>query len=301
MQFCEKVNHPFSKSLLPRRDDTGNKGSFGTLLSICGARDMPGAALLSGQAALRCGVGLLALAGPESVRRAAAVVLPEAVQLPMEENREGLMTAEYYERSIAGYTRAKAILFGCGIGRGASVGGILTRLLNRDSRPMVIDADGLFALQQSNPRAVFDRPVVLTPHMGEMARLTGWDIPYIKEHRADCARALAREKNAVVVLKDHITLIAAPNGRTWLLEAPNSGMAKGGSGDVLAGCIASFLAQGLPAEQAACLGVWIHSRAGALAARKYGRTAMLPRDILESIPAAILELESPDTFCESNI
>ena len=291
MQFCQNVNHKLAVSLLPHRRDDGNKGSFGTLLSICGARDMPGAALLSGQAALRCGVGLLALAAPESVRRAAAITLPEAVQLPMSTGRDGLMTPEGFDRKITGFTRARAILFGCGIGRGPSVNSLLVQLLRKDNHPMVMDADGLFALGQVMPKGAFDRPVVLTPHMGEMARLTGQDIPYIKEHRIECACALAEARNAVVVLKDCITLIAAPDGRIWLLDAPNGGMAKGGSGDVLAGCIASFLAQGLAPEEAACLGVFIHSRAGALAARKYGKTAMLPRDILECIPAAIMELE----------
>ncbi len=291
MQFCEKVNHNLAISLLPHRDDAGNKGTFGALLAVCGSRDMPGAALLSGQAALRCGIGLLALAAPESVRRAAAIAMPEAVQLPMEEDAEGLMTTSLFTRSIAGFSRAKALLFGCGVGRGPSANALLTQLLQNDSRPLVIDADGLFALGQVMPHGAFDRPVILTPHMGEMARLTGQDISYIKENRVSCACNLAKARDCVVVLKDHNTLIAAPDGQTWLLDAPNSGMAKGGSGDVLAGCIASFLARGMAPAKAAVLGVYVHSRAGALAAARYGKTAMLPRDILAEIPSAVMELE----------
>lgn len=290
MHICQNVNHKLAASLLPHRDACGNKGSFGTLLSVCGARDMPGAALLSGQAALRCGVGLLALAAPESVRRAASITLPEAIQLPMEEDFAGHMRAVRFSL-IEGFTRAKAILFGCGIGRGQSPDQLLTRLLRKTSLPLVIDADGLFALQNVMAHGAFDRPVILTPHMGEMARLTGMDIPYLKEHRAECARALARERRCTVVLKDYVTVITASDGRSWLLDAPNSGMAKGGSGDILAGCIAALLAQGLSPEDAAILGVYIHSRAGHLAAARYGKTAMLPRDVLEHLPAAWLELE----------
>ena len=291
MQFCQNVNYNLCRSLLPLRDETGNKGTFGTLLSLCGSRDMPGAALLSGQAALRCGVGLLALAAPESVRRAASVSMPEAVQLPMEEDFEGHMRAVRFSL-IESFTRAKAILFGCGIGRGQSPDQLLTRLLRKTSLPLVIDADGLFALQNIMALDAFDRPVILTPHIGEMARLTGLDIPYIKEHRAQCARDLAQARRCVVVLKDYVTVIAAPDGRSWLLDRPNSGMAKGGSGDILAGCIASLLAQGLPAADAAIVGTYIHSRAGELAAERYGKTSMLPRDIIEWIPTAMMELEN---------
>ena len=291
MQLCQNVNKNLCRTLLPLRAETGNKGTFGTLLALCGSRDMPGAALLSGQAALRCGVGLLALAAPESVLRSAAMAMPEAVHLPMETDRDGLMTTEWFSKHVVGYSRANAVLFGCGLGRGSAANTLCTRLLRQDTRPLVIDADGLFALSQTMLHGTFDRPVILTPHIGEMARLTGLDISYIKEHRAQCACDLAQARRCVVVLKDYVTVIAAPDGRSWLLDRPNSGMAKGGSGDVLAGCIAALLAQGLPAADAAILGVYLHSRAGELAANRYGTHAMLPRDVIEHLPAAWLELE----------
>ena len=290
MEKPVKINRKEVAALLPRRGDAGTKGDFGTLLCVCGSRDMPGAALLSAGAALRCGVGLVALASVPPVLEAARQSLWEAVTLPLPADEQGHISAVGCAR-ILEYRRATALLVGCGLGRSTAGTRLLARLARDDSRPIVIDADGLNALCGALPRFDPGRPAVLTPHMGEMARLTGIDAETLRQDRGGHAAALARQTGAVVVLKDSVTHIAAPDGRLWLLDRPNSGLAKGGSGDVLAGCIAAFLAQGLDAPTAALLGAAVHSRAGARAAERLGKYGMLPRDVIESIPAAIKELE----------
>ncbi|MBE6993354.1 MAG: NAD(P)H-hydrate dehydratase [Ruminococcaceae bacterium] len=287
-----RINRKLAFALLPRRDEDGNKGTFGCLLTLCGSRDMTGAAVMSGMAALRCGLGLLAVGAVAPVLQVTKPILWEAVNLPLPETADGRIAPEAAELAVK-YTRADAVLAGCGMGRGAGGRALLTSLLEKDGRPMVLDADALNCLADDFPdlrgRA---GGVIITPHMGEMSRLTGKTIDELRRDRMGSALAFAREKGVAVVLKDSVTSVAAPDGRCWQLDRPNSGLAKGGSGDVLAGCVGSFLAQGCTPEDAAVLGAAIHSVAGLRAAEQVGKYGMLPRDLLDAIPQVLKEAEN---------
>lgn len=285
-----RINRSMASDMLPERDDGGNKGSFGCLVLLCGSRDMPGAACLSTSAAMRCGVGLAALASVPPVLAAAGPRLWEAVQLRLPETDGGFIAAGA-DDIVCGFKRGSAILAGCGAGTAQSVRGVISGLIEKSPLPMVIDADGLNCISHDVGQLSKRRgETVLTPHIGEMSRLTGLDIAEIKIRRAECAVHLTEKTGCVVVLKDSVTHVACPDGRVFLLDHPNSGLAKGGSGDVLAGCIGSFLAQGMAAADAAVLGVYVHSGAGFRACERLGRYGMQPGDVIDEIPYVIKEL-----------
>ena len=178
---------------------------------------------------------------------------------------------------------ATALVLGCGLGRGPQAAALVAALCVPQTLPAVLDADALDLLAATPQplQTAAPQPRVLTPHIGEMARLLGVDTHTVLADQAATARRAARDWGSVVVLKSSVTVIAAPDGRALLLDAPNSGLAKGGSGDLLAGLIAGALAQGLPAFEAAACGVWQHSTAARRAASARGEAAMLPSDLLE--------------------
>lgn len=291
MENMIKVNRALASSLLPKRDEGGNKGTFGCLLCLCGSRDMPGAAGLAVSAALRCGTGLVAAASTDYVLDMIKNHMWEPLYLSMPETEEGRISALGAQKALE-YKRATAILVGCGLGVSPDGQELIRTILNSSDLPMVIDADGLNCLCRDFPTVEKGKTVVITPHMGEMSRLTGRDIPYIKENAPEAAADFASRYGVTVALKGAVTYIASPEGEIYMLNRPNSGMAKGGSGDVLAGCIGSFLAQGATAAEAAVLGVTVHSTAGAACAEKMGRRGMLAGDIIEHIPQALLHLEN---------
>ena len=154
--------------------------------------------------------------------------------------------------------------------------------------PLVVDADALnFAARRPGVLEELETPLILTPHPGEMARLCGDDISEIQADRLGAAREKARETGAVVALKGAATVVAGPDGRCAINPTGNSGMAKGGSGDVLAGIIASLAAQGIPAFEAAAAGAYLHGLAGDLCAKRLGNRSMLPTDLIDALPEAI--------------
>ncbi len=266
-----------SRGVLPRPAD-GHKGSFGRLLAVCGSGLMSGAALLSCESALRSGVGMLRLLSSQPVLAAAAVRLPECL-LGLPENLGSALDW------------ADAALCGCGLSVCAETRLRLRRLLDGFSGPLVIDADGLTLLAED--RALLRRTAgraVLTPHMGEMARLCSLSVDEIRQKRFDITARFAQEHHVTLVLKDSCTTVAAPDGRLWLFDGGNSGLAKGGSGDVLAGAIASFAAQGADLTDAALAGVWLHGAAADLACDELGERGMLPSDVVRYLPRAIRTL-----------
>jgi len=284
------VNPKLASALLPARPDSGHKGTFGTLLSVCGSRDMPGAACLSAMAALKCGVGLVMLASVPSVVSVAQNRMLEPIYIPLAEDAGGHI-ASVNANSLLSLPRPTAILAGCGMGISADTRSLMDSLSENSPLPMVIDADGLNSLKD-NIRSLRARKAgtVLTPHLGELASLIDKDRAAVINDPCESAELLHKISGAVIAAKSSATNIVSHNAR-YLLDAPNSGLAKGGSGDVLAGCIASFLAQGLPAEDAAVLGVYVHSAAGRRAADRLGRYGMLPSDIINEIPYILKELE----------
>lgn len=274
------------RGILPRRDPAGHKGNFGKVLCVCGSVGYTGAPIFASRAAVRTGAGLVFLAVPKSVWPVAAVKSDEAMPFPLPETADGKLSLLAEESIRQRASDCDAVLIGCGLGRDWQTDTLVRNLLSIE-KPLVLDADGLNALGQSvellQKRTA---PTVLTPHEGEFLRLGG-DLSCGREA---AAAAFSRNYGVYLVLKGHHTLVAAPDGCMAVNGTGNSGMAKGGSGDVLAGMLLSLLGQGCEAYDACCAAVWLHGRAGDLAAADKGERGMTPTDLLEQIPYAMKNL-----------
>ena len=277
------------QALAPRPDDA-HKGTMGTLLSICGCYGMAGACLLSSKAALRSGVGLLKCALPKSIYPIAAVSIWESVYLPLEETPDGKTAAANlpFLRDQA----ADAVLIGCGMSVCNDTRALVRGFLEACDKPLLLDADALNCL--ADDPSVLRRvkaPVVITPHPAEMGRLLGVSAGEVNADREMTAKRFAADYGVIVVLKGAGTVTAAPDGRAVINTTGNSGMATGGSGDVLAGICASLLAQGGEAFDSAAAAVYLHGLAGDLAAARLGKISMLPTDLLDALPQAFLSVQ----------
>lgn len=274
------------RGILPRRDPAGHKGNFGKVLCVCGSVGYTGAPIFASRAAVRTGAGLVFLAVPKSVWPVAAVKSDEAMPFPLPETADGKLSLLAEESIRQRASDCDAVLIGCGLGRDWQTDALVRNLLSIE-KPLVLDADGLNALAQSvellQKRTA---PTVLTPHEGEFLRLGG----DLSRGREAAAAAFSQNYGVYLVLKGHHTLVAAPDGCMAVNGTGNSGMAKGGSGDVLAGMLLSLLGQGCEAYDACCAAVWLHGRAGDLAAADKGERGMTPTDLLEQIPYAMKNL-----------
>ena len=283
----ETITAAFVRRCLPRRDPEGHKGDFGKVLCICGSVGYTGAPIFASRAAVRTGAGLVFLGVPQSVWPVTAVKSDEAMPFPLPETADGklsLLAEEPIRRRAAG---CDAVLLGCGLGRDWQTNTLVQDLLNME-KPLVLDADGLNAISE-NAELLQKRPAVtvLTPHEGEFLRLGG----DLSRGREAAAAAFSQKYGVYLILKGHRTLIADPEGRLAVNNTGNCGMAKGGSGDVLTGLLASLLAQGTEPFAACCAAVWLHGRAGDLAAMEKGHRGMTPVDMIEKLPYALKEVE----------
>ena len=252
--------------ILSPRPDTGHKGDFGKLLMAVGSDRFRGAAVLAALGAYGAGAGLVTVASGEKTLAAVAASVPEAVLLDHEHN-----AGEYHEA----LARSSACLVGCGITVTSETKAFFEETVSRASCPMVIDADGLNILAADE--ALFEKiksDVVLTPHIGEFARLTGLSAGEILDDRIRCALAYAKLRQVILVLKSDNTVVAFPDGLAYINTAGNSGLAKAGSGDLLSGVIAALLAMGKTAKGAALAGVWLHSLAADMAAKSRDRHSL---------------------------
>ena len=270
---------------IPPRDDSGHKGSFGRVSCVCGSRGMTGACFMSATAALKSGAGLVTAAVGSDIADIMAVKFTEVMLRVLPET-----PADAY-KELCGLA-SDVILVGCGIGRGEPAASLARLLISRAEQPVVIDADGINAIC-GNINILSERsaPCVITPHLAEFARLLGKDVGEVMKNRMALGREFSEKYNAVLVLKSADTLIFEPGGRMYVCGASNSGMATAGSGDVLAGTVAGLIAQGADCASAARAGVYIHSRAGELAARLFGEYGMTAGNILENLPAAIKSIK----------
>jgi hydroxyethylthiazole kinase-like uncharacterized protein yjeF len=291
---AELANDDWVESILPLRPIVSNKGSFGKVMVVAGSVSFTGAAYLACSGALRVGAGLVTLAAPSSLQGALAAKLTEATHLPLPESAPGETVpgaAAIVRRGLDGYG---VLLIGPGLGQGPSPTRLVKSLLMGQGRvtlPLVIDADGLNILAGQSPRGGVWRRLtddaILTPHPGEMARLTGTDVSEIQRNRMGVARSMAGAWHKTIVLKGAYTVVAAPDGRIVVSPFANPALASGGTGDVLAGAIAGFVAQGRPLFEAAVAGVYVHGRAGDLVSRKLGDAGAVASDLLSELPLAI--------------
>lgn len=267
---------------LPPRANDSNKGDYGRVLVIAGSVNMCGAAFFAAKAAYLAGAGLVRIYTPEENRVILQTRLPEAILTTYRSDRfeeKGLIEAIHW---------ADTVLIGPGLSTGDTADRIFHTTLRSVSVPLVIDADGLNLLARETEQ--LKRPhtdIVLTPHIGEMARLTGDSVMYLKEERIARAAEFANEYNVILTMKDSRTVTAVPYGRIYLNRTGNHGMASGGSGDVLSGFITGLIATGADTETAAGLGAYLHGRAGELAAERKGARAMSATDILDALPEVL--------------
>lgn len=287
------------KNILPRARES-HKGTFGSVLAVAGSAFYRGAALLAAEGALRTGAGIVTLASVEPVVSAAVTRLPECCLCPCKAGAEGGIAPENIP--LLQRQKATVLLLGPGLGgtaqstaRAAETRQLVQGLVPEFAGSAVLDADGLNAaaqlLAEGQPMPHPAGELVVTPHPGEMARLTGLSAAEIHANREDAARQYANAWNAVVVLKGARTVVAAPDGRVCVNPTGNPGLARGGSGDVLAGMTAALLACGLPAYEAAACAVYLHGAAADRAAAVHGEYGMLPHDLFPELGTLFAENE----------
>ncbi len=267
---------------LRERNHNSHKGTYGTALLICGSNGLAGAAMLSAKAALRSGLGIVKVMLPKSIYAPFTSFLPEAVCIPTDEADETLKFDPLL--LFSNINNCSAVLIGCGSGKSKEIDQTLDYLIENCAKPIVIDADGINSLaSRIELLKKHKAPIILTPHPGEMARLMNSTVLEIESDRIGYSKRLANEYNCTVVLKGSNTIVASSTGDISFCLLGNSGMATGGSGDVLAGVIVSLLSQGYSPEDSARYGVFLHSLAGDKAAEKRSRHALLPTDIIEEL------------------
>ena len=273
---------------LPLPEPQADKTGRGHVIVVAGSAEMPGAAWLSATAALRAGAGKLVVATAKSVAPGLALRLPEARVIGLDETPAGGFTAESVATLEPVLKVADGAVVGPGLQDDASTRAFVAALLDKGPAPeIVLDA---LAMKAVLDRGRFERPVVLTPHAGEMAGLMGLDKAEVEAESARCACEAAARWNAVVVLKGATTTIADPGGEAWRHRGGNVGLAISGSGDTLAGVIGGLLARGAPLVQAAAWGVALHARAGDALARRLGPLGYLASELPAEVPALMHRL-----------
>ena len=283
----ELIDREFVRRALPARPADGHKGTFGKVCLLGGSVGYTGAPVLCAGAAVRSGCGLVYLGVPECVWQIAAAKCLCAIPfpLPAKDGALALSGEADFRRRAEG---CDAVAIGCGMGRSADSDALTRRLLTLP-QPLVLDADGINALSGHIDTLSCRRGLttVLTPHDGELARIGG----DMTAPRESSAAAFAARHGVCLVRKGHRTVIAAPDGRLAVNTTGSDGMAKGGSGDVLTGLLTGLLAQGVEPFAACCCAVWLHGRAGDLAAEEKGHRGMTPADMIEKLPYALKEVE----------
>ena len=282
----------FLPYLLPRNPDS-HKGKFGHLLVLAGSPGKTGAAALVSQAALRVGTGLITLGVPESLNSILEEKVTEVMTEPLPETREKTLGLSAQQRIFELCSRKTALALGPGLSLNLETVRLVQQVVRKSPLPAVIDADGLSALV-GKPEILRknQKELILTPHPGEMARLAGISIEEVQKDRIEVARGFAKEYGVILVLKGSRSLIASPGGEVFINPTGNPGMASGGTGDVLTGMIGGLLAQGLPALEAAKLGVYLHGLAGDYAAFLKGERGIAATDLVELAPVVLNALAS---------
>ena len=278
---------------VPSRPSASHKGTYGRVLVIAGSTGMTGAAALASKAALRAGAGLVTLATPKHLNPILEGLLPEVMTLPLPEADAGSLAVSILEFA----EKTKSVLaIGPGLSQNPETVTLVHQLVRENQEQglglqMVIDADGLNALAQATELIpLLGQDTVLTPHPGEMARLTDTSVPTLEADRISTAQRFANEQGVTLVFKGAPTVTGTPDGNVWINSTGNPGMATGGMGDVLTGVIAGLMAQGVSSERAGVLGVYVHGLAGDIVSERLGTHGLIASDVLEAVPEAIASL-----------
>ncbi len=291
--YFYSVDRESVRDRFPQRNPVSNKGDYGHVLSICGSKCMAGAAVLAATGAVRGGAGLVTAAFPECAYPAISSKLTSQLLLPVEDNEDGTFSTQAVDKINDAMKKASSIVIGCGLGVNKDTVSLLVEVIKNAEVPLVIDADGINIISRNiNVLKAAKVPIILTPHPGEMSRLTGMSVKQIQSDRIQTAVDFANEYGVTVVLKGANTVVATHGEKTAFVNTTgNAGMSKGGSGDLLAGLVGAFLAQKVSTVDAAMMAVYIHGLAGDIAAEKYSMTAMSPTDTADCLPFALSKIE----------
>lgn len=282
------LTYEYVSRLIPVRSKYAHKGDNGKVLVIAGSTGFTGAAALTSRAAQRTGSGLVTLGIPERLNGIMEIKLTEEMTLPLADTGEGNLSIKCIEKLKTEMDKVDVIAYGSGIGKGKDVSGITEWLLCNSRVPIVIDSDGINSLEGNIDllkNAVC--PIILTPHMGEMARLTGLSVQEIQRGKIKVLKECCEKYKCTIVLKDWRTIICDDQGQIFINPTGNQGMAAGGTGDVLTGIIASFVGRGMTIPHSAAAGVYVHGLAGDFTAAEKGMEGMTAGDITEMIPYAL--------------
>jgi NAD(P)H-hydrate epimerase len=278
---------------LPRRSLDAHKYQLGDVFVLAGSLGLTGAAVMASESALRSGAGIVHLGIPESLNTILEMKLTEVMTIPFKETGEGTFSLHDYDVILDRVNSSTVSIIGPGISRQYETQNLVRRLIEHATKPLVLDADALFAL--SGHLSILQQTqaeIILTPHVGEFARLVSQTKEEIKTKRIDIAHTFAVEFGVTLVLKGAPTVIATRDGRVYVNPTGNPGMATAGAGDVLSGIIAGFIAQGSAAEEAACIGVYLHGLAGDHAKNNVGEYGLIATDLIHSF-AAVLKDAAP--------
>lgn len=278
------------KDIFKRKNNTSKK-DYGHVFVLAGSAGFTGAAYLTAQAALLSGSGLVTLGIPRSLNIIFAKKFVEVMTRPLPETKAKTLSSRAFGEIKKFCEKADVLAIGPGLSRNKETQVLVRKIVKNIKLPRVIDADGLNALAGHldilPATGNWELGTVLTPHEGEMARLLGKTPKFVHANRKDIAKAFAKKYNVVLVLKGHRSIVTGPDGEVYINKTGNPGMATGGTGDVLTGIIAGFMGQGLPAFEAAKLGVYIHGLAGDLAAKEKGEISLIATDLLKALPVIL--------------
>jgi len=284
---CVPLTKKLLKTMIPARSRYSHKGTFGTAVIVAGSRSMSGAAAMAAMAAGRSGCGRVKIVAPSPICAVLNILVKEAIVIPVPE-QNGVMLPNLSPEAINAIKTASSVLVGCGIGKGDH-DLLISNILNAASCPVIVDADGINALS-GKMKIVQNKNVLLTPHPKEFSRISGYDISLIESRRIQSADKFARENGIHLLLKGARTVITYGGSNKYVCPLATSALAKAGSGDILAGIIASFAAQGLSLTDAAATGCFIHAYAGMLGEKRIGAYSVTADDIINLIAPAIVEI-----------
>lgn len=274
-----------------KRNPLSNKGDYGKVLSVCGSKKYPGAAFFAASGAVRIGAGLVTCAFPDAAYPAIASKLNEPIMMPLPCCEEGFLARGALESLIPAAEKSDCMLVGCGLGNTLGTSSVVEELLRATECPTVIDADGINIISANiNMLEAVRGRAVITPHPGEMARLLRLTAEQVQSNRILLAKAVAKQFGIVVVLKGANTVVS-DGEQVYVNRTGNAGMARGGSGDLLAGIIAGLVAQGYSLMQAAMLGTYIHGACGDVAAKTISQAGMTPTDMIKILPKLLSHYE----------
>ncbi len=284
---CVPITGKLVKSMLPIRKRYSHKGTFGTTVIVAGSKTMPGAAAMAAMAAYKSGCGVVKIIAPVSICQVLNILVKEAIVIPQDEEN-GVISPNLSDAAIAALTRADSVLVGCGLGKGRH-SELIENILNVTSAGVIIDADGINALS-GKLDIIRNKNVLLTPHVLEFSRISGYGVGDIESRRISFADKFARENGVTLLLKGARTVIAYGGSNKYVSLDATSALAKAGSGDVLGGIIASLASQGMTLTDSGAAGCYIHTRSGFIAEKEIGARGTTADDLIKFIPQTLKEM-----------